>query len=77
MAGLPVVMLTHTALTVGTSSGVVLAANAERSYVKIINDSDTVIYLKVGAAAVVNQGIRVEANGGIFDMSARLGNLDT
>ncbi len=50
MAGLPVVTLTYTAPTVGTSCGVVVAANAERSYVKLINDSDAVIYLKVGAA---------------------------
>lgn len=40
---------------VGTSSGIVLAANAERSYVKLINDSDAVIYLKVGAAAHESQ----------------------
>ncbi len=77
MAGFPIKTLTHTAPTVGTSTGVVLAANDDRSYVKIINDSDTIIYLKVGAAAVVNEGIRVEANGGVFDMSADLGNLDT
>jgi len=77
MSGFPEVRLTHTEATVGTSTGVVLAANADRSYVKIINDSDTIIYLKVGAAAVVNEGIRVEANGGVFDMSADLGNLDT
>ena len=77
MAGYPIKTLAHTAPTVGTSSGAVLAANDDRSYVKIINDSDTVIYLKVGVAAVLNEGIRVEANGGAFDMSADLGNLDT
>lgn len=36
-------------------------------YIRITNDSDEVIYLKIGAAAVLNEGIRL-AVGGVFEM---------
>ena len=68
---------THTAVNVTTSSGAVLAANANRKYALLINDSDTTIYMKLGAAAVVNQGIRLNANGGSYEMSTLFGNLYT
>ena len=42
-----------------------------------MNDSDSAIYLMIGAAAVANQGIRINANGGAYEMSAANGNLDT
>jgi len=35
----------------------------------IVNDSDVVIYLGVGAAAVLNQGIRLNANGGAYEIN--------
>lgn len=69
--------LTHTAVTIGVASGVALAANANRKYALIINDSDATIYLKIGAAAVLNAGIRLNASGGSYEMSAAYGNLDT
>ncbi len=56
MAGYREVQLVHTAVTVGATSVVALAANADRSYVKFYNDSDAVIYLKFGATAVANEG---------------------
>ena len=68
---------THTAVNVTTSTGEVLASNANRLYALLVNDSDTVIYIKLGAAAVANQGIRINANGGNYEMSAMLGNLYT
>lgn len=71
------VTLTHTTLTTTTTSGAALAANVGRKYAFFQNDSDTPIYLKVGAAAVANQGIRLNANGGSYEMSTLLGNLDT
>lgn len=70
------VTLTHTAVNATTTTGAALAANAARVYAFIQNDSDTVIYLKVGAAAVLNQGIRLAASGGSYEMSSQLGNLD-
>ena len=41
----------------------------------LVNDSDTAIYLKLGADAVANQGIRLNANGGSYEMSRLHGNL--
>lgn len=67
---------THTAPAVTTSSNTVLAANANRQYVLLVNDSDTTIYVKFGSAAVVNEGIRIAA-GGSFEASKLLGNLST
>lgn len=68
--------ITHTAATIGATTGVALAANANRKYALLINDSDTAIYIKFHAAAVANQGIRINASGGSYEMSAQQGNLD-
>ncbi len=68
---------THTVATVTTATGAALAANANRLYALLVNDSDTTIYVKLGAAAVANQGIRLNANGGSYEMSKKLGNLYT
>ena len=68
---------THTAVNVTTTTGAVLAANASRLYALLVNDSDVAIYIKLGAAAVANQGIRLNADGGWYEMSAMLGNLYT
>ena len=76
MAGYREVQLVHTEATVGATSVTVLAANADRSYVNFYNDSDAVIYLRLGETAVVNQGIGI-ASGGSYEMSADKGNLDT
>lgn len=73
---LPYGTSTHTVATVTTESGVALAANGNREYALFINDSpDTVIYLKIGVAAVANEGIRLNAAGGSYEMSRALGNL--
>ena len=68
---------THTAVTVGVATGEALAANVNRLYALLVNDSDTVIYIKLGAAAVLNAGIRLNANGGSYEMSKNFGNLYT
>ena len=60
------VTLTHTPIAVTPATTVVLAANAARKYLLLVNDSDTTIYVMFGAAAVLNQGIRINANGGSF-----------
>jgi hypothetical protein len=64
-------------VTVGATSVAALAANTLRRWALLINDSDTAIYLMVGATAVANQGIRLNANGGAYEMSPNNGNLDT
>lgn len=59
----------NTGADVTTSSTPVLAANASRGYAAIVNDSDAVVYLALGAAAVANQGIRLNANGGSYEIN--------
>ncbi len=68
---------THTAVSVAVTSTAALAANANRLYVLLVNDSDTTIYIKLGAAAVANQGIRLNASGGAYEISKKAGNLYT
>ena len=69
--------LTHTHPTIAAATTVALAANTTRKYALFENDSDEVIYIKVGVAAVLNQGIRLNASGGSYEMSFLIGNLNT
>lgn len=58
----PQVNLTHSDVTIGATSAQVVAANAGRKYLLVQNDHATqTLWLKFGAAAVVNEGIRVGA----------------
>ena len=68
---------THAAVNVTTTSAVVKAANNDRKYLLLINDSDTVIYLKLGVAAVLNEGIRLNGNGSSYEISESKGDLYT
>ena len=68
---------THTSTNVTTSTTAVLAANVERKWALIENDSDANFYCKIGAAAVVNQGIRINAAGGTLEISSALNNYTT
>lgn len=68
---------THTIGTVTTSSGTVLAANANRKYALLVNDSDANVYFALGGAAVANQGIRVNAGGGNYEMKSGEGEVYT
>jgi len=61
--------VTNTAVSVADSSTTIRAANDNRKYMLIVNDSDTVIYLALGAAASVNSGIRLNANGGAYEIN--------
>ena len=58
----------HTAPTVGIVSTLVATANLDRSYLLIVNDSANTVYLAYGVAAVMNAGIRVNANGGAYEI---------
>ncbi len=49
---------------VATTSTAVAAANASRKGLVVVNDSDTVVYLAVNTAALLNKGIRLNAQGG-------------
>lgn len=58
--------VTNSSVTVGSSSTSVLSENTSRNFVEIVNDSDEVVYLKLGSGATLNSGIRLNANGGSF-----------
>jgi len=61
--------LTHSVVNVNGNTAV-LAANTARRYLLIINDSDTTIYLRLqSGAAVVNSGIRLNPNGGSYELT--------
>ena len=62
------ITLTHTVVNATTTTGAALAANANRKYALIVNDSDTTVYLKISSNAVANQGIRLNASGGSYEM---------
>lgn len=57
------------AVNVAATSTRVLNANVARGYAVFVNDSDTTIYLALGANAVANQGIRLNANGGSYEIN--------
>jgi len=58
---------------VGTASGLVLPANLGRKYASFVNDSTEVIYLSLGREAVLGEGIRLNPEGGWYEIT--LGNL--
>lgn len=45
-----------------------LAANRNRAYALFVNDSAIVAYLSFGPSAAPNAGIRLNANGGSYEM---------
>jgi hypothetical protein len=54
-----------------TSGGqTALAANADRICAVLVNDSDTDVYIKLGPTPAVNTGIRLNAYGGSFAITA-------
>ena len=52
------------AVSVGATTTVVAATNSDRIKIEMWNDSNEVIYLGYGEAAVMNQGPRLNPNGG-------------
>lgn len=60
---------TTATLGVTTSSQTALAAFGTRKFAIFQNDSDTTIYLKFGSGAVANSGIRLNANGGAYEIN--------
>lgn len=60
---------TQGSVNVDVASTLILPANPSRVYAAICNDSDTTIYLKIGAPAVVGEGIRLNANGGVYEIN--------
>ncbi len=66
---------THSFKTVTGTTQEALAANPDRRYALLINDSDEAMYLGIGVAAVANRGIRLNAAGGSYEISEEAGAL--
>lgn len=60
--------LTNTFATVGATSSLVLAADEDRIYACFVNDSDSPIYLSLGEAAVVGNGIALTTKGSGYEI---------
>jgi len=65
----PVNSVTDTKVAVDTATTVVLAANPLRHDAVFVNDSNKPIYLARGNDAVLNQGIRLNAEGGSYEIN--------
>ena len=66
----------HTAVNVDDSTTIVLAENANRKYARIQNDdASLIVWLRVGEAAVANEGIRLDP-GDDFEMTQGKNNVD-
>lgn len=65
----PVEAVADTAVLVQVATTVVLAANPRRADAVFVNDSNTEIYLARGNDAVMNAGIRLNANGGSYEIN--------
>lgn len=66
----------HTTVTATTNATAVLAPDKQRCYVLLINDSSTLpIYLSLSTSPEVNKGIRLNPDGGSYEMSGTFGNL--
>lgn len=62
----PVDNVNDTFATVGAASTLVLAARESRQDTEFVNDSDQIIYLARGNAAVIGSGIRLNPAGGSY-----------
>ena len=65
----PVEAVADSGVTVGAASTLVIAANPRRADAVFVNDSNEVIYLARGNAAVMNAGIRLNAAGGSYEIN--------
>ncbi len=66
----------HTEVNVDNTDTVALAANANRKYARIQNDDAAlIVWLRVGEAAVANEGIRLDP-AGVFEMTQAKNNVD-
>ena len=64
---------TNTKASVGTGSTEITAAVPTRYSIDIVNDSDEVVYLGLEDAAVLNEGIRLNPNGGSYSSNTFTG----
>lgn len=56
-------------MNITTGSQLILVANKNRTTATFVNDSDVVIYLRLGQEAALNTGIRLNPAGGAFEIN--------
>ena len=66
---------TNFAVAVTSTGKEVLAANSDRKYAVLINNSAVNAFVALGAAATTGSGILLKANGGTYEISGTRGNL--
>lgn len=59
---------TNTYASCDTTSTLAVATSTSRTYLAIVNNSANTVYLGIGRPAVGSNGIRLNANGGSFEM---------
>lgn len=62
-------LATEITIASASTSETALAANPSRIYAFFQNDSDTVMYLRLGETSVANEGIRLSASGGWHEIN--------
>lgn len=63
------VAATNTSVSVGATTTEVLTENTSRRTAIFVNDSNETIYLSRSDTAVMNKGIRLNANGGYYEIT--------
>ena len=66
----------HAAISCTSSTGEALAVNGGRISALFVNDGTSTIWIAINQAAVANEGIRLNANGGSYYINDADGNLD-
>lgn len=61
--------MTATEATASTTSATALAANDDRLYALFVNDSNKVMYLRLGETAIQHEGIYLAASGGSYEIN--------
>ena len=61
-------VMLNTKVDIGSSSTSVLASNANRRFLFLVNDSDENIYVSLSGTAVLNEGILLTAGGGALTL---------
>lgn len=69
------IIIAHTTGSMSDTSAAALAANNARKYALIVNDGGVTVYLNLGGTAVASEGIRLNADGGSYEISRDSGNL--
>jgi hypothetical protein len=59
---------TNTFATVGVANALALRGRTNRRKATFVNDSAAVIYISLGAPAVVGSGKRLNATGGVYEI---------